>query len=328
MSVIILHIAAVAWLVARPSVAALIVIGVTVAIAGLLRPASYFLFALLVAVPFLVRQQRLRSTLIPIGSAALIFGTGALSSYAARGVATQTIGGMAMYGHVAHLFDPAQSTLSDAIKAKAVELRDELVKKRGNAHSIVERQGIEMNGFNDTNHQIAPLLPVGQVNTLFAQLSRESVRSNPVGYIETVAENVYAAYAKMSLANFGVGGSELLESNFGHEIDHNWATGMLAWFYKIPSTFERRWFLYAFAFSLIFFATRISNPLSLIGIYSGVLHFAGITFASAATVFIPRYAVTLDAMVLVAVACGVGLLAGSFGKQADRENSMSMQTLN
>jgi hypothetical protein len=286
--------------------------GATVAVACLIRPSSYFLFASLVVVPFLVRQQRYRSAAIAIGSAALVFSAGALASYAIRGVATQNLGGMAMYGHVAHLFDPAKSTLPDNIKTEAANIRDELVTKRSATQSIVDLQSVEMWNFNPALHRIVVFMPDGQQSAIFSQLSREAILGDPVGYVKTVAENVYAAYAVWSLAENGAASSALLEKLLGHSVSNHLAINTLGRFHKIPGVIPRLWILVAFAASLAVLLLRFKSPLAWIGLYAGGLHFAGITFTSIATVFIPRYASAVDAMILVTIACGVGLLLNGF----------------
>ncbi len=93
MSAILLHIAAVTWYWSRPNRAALIAIGATVAVAALIRPASYFLFASLVIVPLVATTARLRGFLTIAASATLIFAAGSTYSYVVRGIATQTLGG-------------------------------------------------------------------------------------------------------------------------------------------------------------------------------------------------------------------------------------------
>lgn len=315
MSFMLLHVAAIAWLVARQNRWALIAIGATVSIASLIRPASYFLFASLFAVPFLVQRERLRSVGIATATATVVFCTGAAYSYAIRGVATQTLGGMAMYGHVAHLFDSSKSALSDRVKDKAVELRDEINKKRAAAHSIVARQLVEMNEFNPTNHAMVHAIAGRNEIAIFAQLSRDAILANPIGYIETVAENVYAAYTRWSFNQNGTASSALLERLLKRPVAHPEALSILARLQIIPGIFNRTVILLAFVFSAFVLLRRIKYPIGQIGIYAASVHVFGIIFTSVATVFIPRYSVPLDPLVLVAISCAVGVASESlFGK--------------
>ena len=123
---------------------------------------------------------------------------------------------------------------------------------------------------------------------MFMQLSKEAIFADPMGYIEVVAENIYAAYYRWA---FFDGTDEIPAAHRS----------------PFAVAFPPNLMLVGLIVSLAIMLLSLSQTIAVLGLVALALNFIGVGFASGATVFIPRYAVPLDPIVLIAISCGVGL---------------------
>jgi hypothetical protein len=138
-TLLVLHLAAVARIVWRPSVWALCAMGATAGAAVLIRPACWFLMGGLVVLAVASRRQWWRPALFAGGSMLALVSAGAAYSLAERGVTLQQIGGVALAPHVVHLYDPAQSwRVPDEMKGGVLAGRAAMMKARAAAKTFRE----------------------------------------------------------------------------------------------------------------------------------------------------------------------------------------------
>src|SRR5262249_46742901 len=139
MTCLVLHCAAAVLVFERPTPARLVALAGTAVIAVSVRPAGYFLYASIIAI-FLLwhgsRQVIAKWALGPLVALTLALGGG---SSLLRGEATQSITGLALFPHVAHLYVGGPDDLPPEQAAAVRRTVEPFAFERASKTSLIER---------------------------------------------------------------------------------------------------------------------------------------------------------------------------------------------
>jgi hypothetical protein len=342
---LVLHAAAAAWAVARPSRTALASLALTAVLCVTVRPAGYFLYGGVLFL-FLIwrgrRLQVLRWGLIPlVAFTAVYMGIGHLM----RGTTTQSITGLALFPHVMHLYDGGPRTISPEAAQAVIEVIKPYKEARALAADAESRYTLEGNNFNDMLRKIidalnqhGELTPAKAVspNAAVFGLALQAIAAHPLGYATVVGENFYTAGRLFALSSYPRSGAQMrlyyesfpeakkmLLERSGARTDFDIArdVGKYDVFssgYRVPQFGFYNWRKYALAlflmialivFSRVIIGVLIApteiHPKTIFIAYTLALGLGGLLLAALSTVVLNRYVVPLDTYVLISICVGL-----------------------
>jgi len=333
-SLLLFHVAAAGWVFAKPTRQNLVAIAFTSILAISVRPAGYFLIGgVLFLLLFWTGQRRMvfQWALCPL-IALLIILYGLDLSIPGR--ANSGNGGANLFPHVARLYDRPPPDLPPEI---AAETQGPILKSYQLAQRQTpdwqRRQVLEQLNFNLILREISnriPQNPTGQ--KLLLDMALYTIEEHPIGYLQTVLDNLTAWYAEYLLINVPDTADVL-----AHEYDQFWQTGQeFILHYGIPpinvtlgevksdylltrSTasieafkvpprllpWTRAIYLISGILATAAFLLGYGGPRASFLAYVAVLAFGGALLVSVSTVFIKRYAIPLDPLILIVVLLGL-----------------------
>jgi len=329
-SILLFHVAAAACAFARPTRLNLGLLALTAVLAVSVRPAGYFLFG---GIVFLCvfwsgrRRVALRGALIPlIVLASLYYSIG----YVVRGVPDQTNAFANLFPHVVPLVDAdspgVSADIHPLLKDPAIaEYRAERQQNQGDWRAL---QRLEQQNFNRILAGADAAIPFA----LLGPIAKQAILNHPFGYVDIVLQNMYVWISELTFANDPHIGDSLLS-------DYENYRGDIIRFYsqelKRPLDFDLwelrtivaktegsapfvsvsrpyRWplrgvFLLTAVICGALFMVGRAEPLTAFVAYISALAFGGALAVSLSTVFIPRYAIPLDPLIIIVAALGVWL---------------------
>jgi hypothetical protein len=346
-SLLVVHVAAFAAAVRTGSIWSFVLIGATAGAAMILRPACYFL-ALAMTLSMVFWKGRSRRFVFGSGGALLcVLVVAGIYDRAVRGPASHSMSGLALFPHVVHLFDPARSDASEKVKNAIVSGRAKMMEMRARAPDALYRQGAEMANFNSTSHAIQKelALPSEQTNSLFLHLAAQTIIADPLGYLATIGDNLTAAYyrfllfedrdvtgelapvwVRLTAANAAL--EPKLAERYGLPAPQNFAPARLAaaaLLMKLDASLlaagnrVEAVRLAILSVVVLVLGAAVPGPwrqIAIVGLYSALLQVSGTLFVCATTVFIPRYAVPLDPLAIIAFGCAMAVLVCAAGHLA------------
>jgi hypothetical protein len=349
-ALIIFHMAAVLSIIRAPSTAGLIAAGITIVLAIFIRPAAYFLLGGLFVLLIAMRGHRWRILKVAGSTVAAAMLLMSLTTSAAQGAKNRSILWLALFPHVAHLYEPSKSSadptivlaVDQATRDYRTEMRETISRSWSAAFDF------ELNSFNPVvvTNIYGALFPEGDTSVakrlkmqeIFKPLAIETILNDPLGYLEIVWINFYGAYTK----------NVFLVSPPGYE-SHEGAS--LRWWFDetrrnaLPAIkllglpepdadslrdvnqspllvnpprhldllhhFSPLQKFVALGAGILLvlglFLSRKKKSVSLWGLYAITLHIGGTLLVCLTTVAIPRYAVPLDALLIIAIGCAADL---------------------
>lgn len=218
-SLLLFHLAATAFAIHQLTSRNAILIGATAAAAILVRPAAYFLLGGIGLLSvFWLRQHARQVARIAI-TAVAVLAAGHLGNFAVRNAPADMPTGMALFPHIAHLWQPEASLVPADVSQSIKTALQPFADKRTRIASL-EDEGI----FSNQNFgaiQRALLFELGalwrkqdpaldrfaierRANALFHQLVLETIANDPHGVGRMVLANIYLAYGSFVLPTYSV----------------------------------------------------------------------------------------------------------------------------
>ena len=199
-SSLLVHLSVVVLALARTTRPRLVMVGMTALLVIVIRPAGFFVpvcTLLLFAYRFRERRVIALATVIPM---AVGFALLTVASNAYRGTTTQSITWLALFPHVAHLFDAEELTKPDApasaVAAALADYRRDLAVQ----HSSVGRALYSMNNFNRASAATqSALRQFGfrdreEMIPYYREFALASITHHPLAYSSHVADHVLTAW--------------------------------------------------------------------------------------------------------------------------------------
>jgi len=212
---------------ASGSRAACAVAGASAALAMATRPVGYFLLLGLALLPLLGGAGWWRRLLWIAAAAGLTFGALGLTGWALRGTATQSIAGLALFPHIAHLHVATPGLPHEAaareLEARLAEYRARLDGARG----VDRRCKVSRESFpvlqplasrtvasarpDDIGGEASKARPpsISNANDLLRAYALAAIRAAPLGYLEHVALHVVCAWRNELVTRYTVTGRSL-----------------------------------------------------------------------------------------------------------------------
>ena len=338
---ILLCVAATFHALARPSrTLPLYVLAASAALVVLVRPAGYFAPAAVAFLALVWTDGRRRVLLHAIVPMIALLGLSMAGSQWVRGTATQSIGGLALFPYVAHLFEAGLAPTEDRAAAVAIEgavaaYRTELTAQP----DWRTRYLYSANNFNTVLGQVGTAAAahppsdgrVRDVNGWLLQLAINTIRAHPRGYLEQAARNVIGGWTSCIFAEYwplpvvmaeayqlSAASSRLAVPAAGIDLapyDYQQLVSQHPVLKRtrlplIDGTITRlarhRLLLYAIGalsalvIPLVLARRTLSPEWVALAFVSAMLHGA-VLMTAAVTVFIPRYALPIDPLVICAL---------------------------
>lgn len=344
-SILLLHTAAAAWCFARPRRLALLALAITTVLALFVRPAGYFVLGGLFALALGWRGARTQVVIWTLVPSVVLIGVTFALGQAVRGVPAQSIGGLALFPHVVHLYQPGfLKNVSDSEEQVIAKAANPYKLERSMALNWIEAQQIEANNFNRISHDIqrgifekTGIKSLPYFNEIFMKASLDLIKRDPGGYAETVLQNMYGGFVQFALASVNEYGPTLRENylRFLDEVESGLYRQvlevkprpsaepldryiLLSDHPALPrirlSSNQRALLLLTFivvalSAGLQLMVAAKASPQAALVAYVAVLAGGGYLLVSLSTVFISRYAVPLDALIITATLVGAHRLA-------------------
>jgi hypothetical protein len=327
-SSLLFHAAAAGYFFASPSRKNMFLLALTAGLAISVRPAGYFLAGglvlLLVASPYR-RIALLKWCVLPFAMGIGLLG--AAGTMVHGGGAGGGNLGANLFPHVVSIYSidssAASSAVKDALKRTPIPGYQKAV---ADARSWQERQALEQNNFNEivraTRLAIIRADPRQNTDKLLHKMALSAIESDPIGYLRIVAENLAAWYGQLLFVNVPSVGLRLSNDyEYGIDLTDQFlrSRGLKHGAFD-PSAFLLRdiggpliprkmpqefiWWLkavYTVAALAILFAFLFGYRRSATDylVYVAALAFGAALLVSLSTVFIPRYAIPIDPLVLL-----------------------------
>lgn len=331
---LVLHVAAAAWALASRSRAALISTALTAVVIISIRPAGTFVLVALLFFCLFWKGNRIfavRWVMLPLAIGMTIFmGVG----FAVRGIAMYKLPGFGAFPNVAYLYDGSGNIPPIAKQTIAAFLQPYIRgHKEAELGGIVAVTTYEANNFNAITYGLPPrlskVLPGRDVSALEGRLAIETITRHPFEYVRHVAmtfsggltyalhshpidaNDIQEFYRQMSKPTQVVG--KLVGGLQSFNVDSDGSSYGLVRDYPIPELPDigrwHRWALMLFGIIALVstFAAVFQKPsgLTFFTAYTSTLAIGGYLFVAATTVFIDRYAMPLDAFIIITLGNGV-----------------------
>jgi hypothetical protein len=324
-SLLILHCAAAALVFATRCRRACILLAVTAAAMVSVRPAGYFVVGSILLLPIFwsgARRHVLIWACVPL---VVTMGLITIADRLVRGVGGSSNAGYALLPHVAYLNKPNSGYLPPDADSAVMSYVLPYQALRSSGVPWHELQVIEANNFNPLMHSVQDQF---RDERAARSAALRLIRSDPFGYVEIVAMNLYMGLWAYTLINVPDHG-RLLQQRYatdlvnmqaqypsiGQSVDGQYLTDERNHFilrddYWMPtlilSTTERNGvliiYLAAALFSVVrFFRFHRLPPTVKLSAYLAVASLGGYLLVALSTVFILRYGVPLGALVLIVV---------------------------
>ncbi len=345
-SVLLLHVAAAGWAFARPTRLNLVLLALTAVIALTIRPAGYFVLGGIIFLAIFWSGRRLlvlRWAVCPLIVFALTYyGLGLVT----RGHADQTNLGANLFGHVAHLYDASLPGLSpDLANTVDTPSMRRYRAERAETSDWLKLQEFEDVEFNRVLNDFYGELDKSGDNDregVLLRLSILTIKNHPIGYLETVLQNLYAWFYKLILFTLPDVGARLageyqrfwpnieeFRPFFGQANENITLEDVRNGFFLTSATVKIPLFqMPPTAAIIIKIAFAVGGAAASIGFLFGyaragtqflayvfVLTLGGALLVALSTVFIPRYAIPLDPLVIITATVGAwhGLIIAAAG---------------
>jgi hypothetical protein len=332
-SLILFHLAAASWAFARPTRLNLTLLALTAVACLSVRPAGYFVSGGIFFLALFWSGRRLmvlRWAVCPLILFLIIYYS---LGMIARNEPDQSNLGANLFPHTAHLYDgPSPDLNPDLAQALDSPVLRSYQRERKAAHDWLTIQGLEQLSFNLVLSDVFGHLnkhPTNERNVLL-RLSLYNIRKHPVGYAETVLQNLNAWFVRQIFCNPPYTGDRLLaeyrylwdgivefQSTHFHKQDLSFEDLKTYFIIKRPSDVPfyspsanqlkvvKIVFVVTGVLAAAAFMFGYPRPDIAMAAYTATLTLGGALLVSLSTVFIPRYAIPLDPLVIATAALGI-----------------------
>jgi hypothetical protein len=348
-TLIVFHVAAVAAALCTQSSLSYFLTSATTQIAGIVRPASYFLLGGLGVLLLFWRKGRLRFLVVMLAGVLVVQALATFADRAVRKNESESTLPWALFPHVAVLFDPQASKLPPT-EAAALEraIRPFRAEWNNLDGALAKAQWEEQNFIKLNNAIFNELMktwegepkkdkPLISATAVYRQAALETILHEPLGYLQKTLISVYSAYRNYALVGHAVFDGLIrdlyqrskrdeprIARAFPHLVPPSAArekavTDLLA---NPPRYLDlvgmlgidrtKALALIALAAAVLFVPVVTGSRrtgATLLGSYCLILHFGGVLFVSLVTFFSPRYGLPLDMLLLVAIGCAIETVA-------------------
>ncbi len=327
-SLLIFHAAAAAFVFWRPRRLNLILLAITVILAIAVRPAGLFLVGGMALLAIAVHEHRSKITHWAIFPFIFLMIAYYGISYLARGSSDLSIAGPGLFPHVAALYQPTSDSISSREATTLVQIVAPFQRAREKTNNWIELQNLEMNQFNiimnasvaatgGNNEKAGPKLMATSLHIIWHR---------PLGYATIVMQNVWAWFHQFALSEYPDKGPVLkanliafwpqivrFNESYLHISRTNLNRELKGLFvvhpqyvlsYRLSDEGDLRYaaktlfLVFGGVNFLLLLFQRSSREGAYIG-YVAALVFGGVLLVCILTVFIPRYAVPMDPLMLL-----------------------------
>lgn len=333
-SLLLLHAAAAGHAFARPSRLAFLGMAVTAILAVAIRPVGYFLFGGILFLLLFWSSARKRVFLWLLCPAVVLFTAYSVSDRALRTGDSAGVGAYDLFTHISAIYQPPPNLSPALIAATQGPVLKSYQDARRHAASWIDRQMLEQNSCDRINDEVCgrmgSCVTADAAPALF-RLSFYTIMHHPFGYLKIVLENLFVWYKNMILASQPDVGPNLMSdykyqwpaiedflSRYDHRpaklplegIEKDWVltqpSALLLAFAVSPDwqSVVKIVFIAVGIFAAIVFVLGYANPSEIFVAYIAALTGGGALLVSLTYVFLMRFAIPLDPLVLIIAIIG------------------------
>jgi hypothetical protein len=333
-SLLLLHAAAAGHAFARPSRLAFLGMAATAVLATAIRPVGYVLFGGILFLLLFWSRGRRPVFLWVLCPAVVLFAAYFVSDRAFRTGDSGGVGEYDLFIHVSAIYQPPPNLSPALIAATQGPVLKSYQDARRDAASWTDRQMLEQNSTQTITDEVCGRIGdcvAADAAAALVHLSFYTIMHHPVGYLKIILENLFVWYKNMILASQPDVGPNLVS-----DYKSQWPAieYFFTLYYDRPAelslgSIEKDWLLtqpsatlLAFAVSsdwqsvikivfiavgilaVIFFVIGDASPSEILVAYVAALTAGGALLVSLTSVFLLRYAIPLDPLVLITVIVG------------------------
>jgi len=333
-SLLLLHVAAAGHAFARPSWLAFLGMAATAVLAVAIRPVGYFLFGGIVFLLLFWSRQRKAVFFWLLCPAVVLLTAYFVSDRALRAGDSGGVGAYDLFTHISAIYQPPPNLSPALVAATQGPVLKSYQDARRHAVSWRDRQIIEQNSCNPINDEVCGRLEsciTARAAAALFHLSFYTIMHHPFGYLKIVLENLFGWFENMILASQPDVGTNLASdykyqwpaiedflSRYDHRpaklspesIENDWtltrpSAPLLA--FAVPSgwqTLIKIVFVAIGIFSVIVFVLGHASSSEILVAYVAALTAGGALLVSLTYVFLLRFAMPLDPLVLITAIVG------------------------
>jgi hypothetical protein len=333
-SLLLLHVAAAGHAFARPSRLAFFGMAVTAILAVAIRPVGYFLFGGILFLLLFWSSERKPVFLWLLCPAVVLFAAYSVSDRAFRTGDSGGVGAYDLFTHISAIYQPPPNLSPALIAATQGPVLKSYQDARRHAASWIDRQMLEQNSCDRINDEVCGRLGscvTADAAAALFHLSFYTIMHHPFGYLKIILENLFSWYENMILASRPDVGPNLVSdyksqwpaieyffSQYYHRpgnlslesIEKDWlltqpSATLLA--FAVSSDWQsviKIVFIAVGIFAAIVFVLGDASPSEIFVAYVAALTAGGALLVSLTYVFLMRFAIPLDALVLITAIVG------------------------
>jgi hypothetical protein len=333
-SLLLLHVAAAGYAFARPSRLAFLGMAATAVLAAAIRPVGYVLFGGILFLLLFWSRERKAVFFWLLCPAVVLFAVYSVSDPAFRRADRSSIAAYNLFTHISAVYEPPPNLSQALIAATQGPVLKSYQDARLHAASWIDRQLLEQNSCNPIIDEVCGRLGgcyTAPAAAALFHLFFYTITHHPLGYLKIILENMFVWYENMILASQPDVGTNLVSEykyqwpsieKFFSRYDHTPVKLSLEiiekeWTLTQPSapvlTFAvpPEWqsvtkivFVAVGIFATIVFILGYASPCEIFVAYVTALTVGGALLVSLTYVFLLRFAIPLDPLVLITTIVG------------------------